>query len=140
IGNGTYEEAGTLANPVNDAADMAAELRRLGFEVVEGENLGKRDLERKVGTFSDALAGADVGLFFYAGHGLQVDGRNLIVPVDARLDAEVKLTLETVPMDQILDIMEQQTRTSLVFLAPCRNNPFVKSIKAANRSAVPLPG
>src|SRR6185312_5435114 len=100
-------------NPVNDAADMAAKLRDVGFTVVEGENLRKRELERKVGECSDALAGADVGLFFYAGHGLQVDGRNLIVPVDARLDAQVKLTLETVPMDEILDIMEQQTKTSL---------------------------
>jgi uncharacterized caspase-like protein len=140
IGNGTYEDAGTLANPVNDAADMAAELRRLGFEVIEGENLGKRDLERKVGEFSDALAGAAVGLFFYAGHGLQVDGRNLIVPVDAKLDTQVKLTLETVPMDEVLDIMEQQTKVSLVFLDACRNNPFTKKIKSANRSAVPLPG
>jgi uncharacterized caspase-like protein len=140
IGNGSYEEAGTLANPVNDAADMAAELRRLGFEVIEGENLGKRDLERKVGEFSDALAVAAVGLFFYAGHGLQVDGRNLIVPVDARLDAQVKLTLETVPMDEVLDIMEQQTKISLVFLDACRNNPFMKKIKSANRSAAPLPG
>jgi uncharacterized caspase-like protein len=140
IGNGTYEGAGALANPVNDAADMSAKLRELGFEVIEGENLGKRDLERKVGEFSDALAGAEVGLFFYAGHGLQIDGRNLIVPVDAILDTQVKLTLETVPMDQVLDIMEQQAKISLVFLDACRNNPFAKRIKSANRAAVPLPG
>lgn len=142
IGNGTYEEAGTLVNPVNDSRDMAAKLRNIGFEVIEANDLGKRALERKIGEFSDALNGAAVGMFFYAGHGLQVNGRNFIVPVDARLDAPVKLTLEAVPMDEVLDIMEQQTETSLVFLDACRNNPFVKSLgkTSSNRSAVPLQG
>jgi uncharacterized caspase-like protein len=142
VGNGTYEDAGALTNPVNDAADIAAKLREVGFEVIEARDLGKRALERKIGEFSDALASADVGLFFYAGHGLQVNGRNFIVPVDAKLDAAVKLTLEAVPMDEVLDIMEQQTETSLVFLDACRNNPFVKSLgkEASNRSAVPLQG
>ena len=142
IGNGTYEEAGTLTNPVNDAADIAAKLRDLGFEVIEGNDLGKRALERKIGAFSDALDGAGVGLFYYAGHGLQVDGRNFIVPVDARLDVPAKLRLETVQIDDILDIMEQQTTTSLVFLDACRNNPFVRKLKrtATNRSAVALAG
>src|SRR4051794_33458991 len=136
VGNGTYEEAGTLTNPVNDAVDVAARLRDLGFEVIEGNDLGKRALERKIGEFSDALDGAGVGLFYYAGHGLQVDGRNFIVPVDARLDMPAKLRLEAVQIDDVLDIMEQQTKTSLVFLDACRNNPFARSLsrKATNRS------
>lgn len=140
IGNGTYEDAGTLPNPVNDALDMAAKLRQVGFEVVEGHDLGKRDLERRIGEFSDALDGAAVGLFFYAGHGLQVDGRNFIVPVDARLDQPVKLRLEAVQIDEILDIMEQQTKTSLVFLDACRNNPFARSLGKVTRSAASLQG
>ena len=142
VGNGIYEEAGTLANPVNDAVDIAARLRDLGFEVIEGNDLGKRALERKIGEFSDALDGAGVGLFYYAGHGLQVDGRNFIVPVDARLDVPAKLRLETVQIDDVLDIMEQQTKTSLVFLDACRNNPFARSLSrtATNRSAVALAG
>ena len=107
VGNGTYEQAGTLANPVNDSLDVAAKLRDLGFEVIAANDLGKRALERKIGEFSDALNGASVGMFFYAGHGLQVNGRNFIVPVDAELDTPVKLTLEAVPMDEVLDIMEQ---------------------------------
>jgi uncharacterized caspase-like protein len=139
LGNGAYEAATSLANPVNDAADMAAALRAIGFEVVEGTNLGKRDMERRIGEFADALEGADVGLLFYAGHGLQVDGRNYIVPVDARLDVPVKLRLEAVPLDEILDIMEQQAGTSLVFLDACRNNPFGRGL-SSNRSAKPLPG
>jgi len=140
IGNGTYEDAGALANPVNDALDIAAKLRNIGFEVFEGHDLGKRELERKIGEFSDALDGAGTALFFYAGHGLQVDGRNFIVPVDARLDMPAKLRLEAVPMDDVIDIMEQQAKTSLVFLDACRNNPFVRSLGATTRSAVPAPG
>jgi len=142
IGNGTYAEAGTLANPVNDALDIADKLRSIGFEVIEGNDLGKRELERSIGEFSDALEGAGVGLFYYAGHGLQVDGRNYIVPVDARLDMPVKLQLEAVPIDEVLDIMEQQTKVSLVFLDACRNNPFARSLSrtATTRSATALAG
>lgn len=142
IGNGTYAEAGTLTNPVNDALDIADKLRSVGFEVIEGNDLGKRELERGIGEFSDALEGAGVGLFYYAGHGLQVDGRNYIVPVDARLDMPVKLQLEAVPIDEVLDIMEQQTAVSLVFLDACRNNPFARSLSraAATRSATALAG
>lgn len=142
IGNGTYAEAGTLANPVNDAADVAAKLRQIGFTVIEGGDLGKRDMERKIGEFSDALTGAGTSLFYYAGHGLQVDGRNFIVPVDARLDQPAKLRLEAVQIDDILDIMESQTPTSLVFLDACRNNPFARSLSrsATTRSAVALAG
>jgi uncharacterized caspase-like protein len=142
IGNGTYAEAGTLTNPVNDALDIAGKLRSIGFEVIEGNDLGKRDLERKIGEFSDALEGAGVGLFYYAGHGLQVEGRNYIVPVDARLDMPVKLQLEAVPIDEVLDIMEQQTKVSLVFLDACRNNPFARSLSrtATTRSATALAG
>jgi hypothetical protein len=138
IGNGTYQNAGTLANPVNDALDMAAKLSALGFKVIEGHDLGKRDLETKIGEFSDALDGAEAGLFFYAGHGLQVDGRNFIVPVDARLDMPAKLKLEAVPMDDIIDIIEQQAKVSIVFLDACRNNPFARSLqrKATTRSAI----
>ncbi|QPC90721.1 caspase domain-containing protein [Mesorhizobium sp. INR15] len=142
IGNGTYDEAGTLPNPVNDALDIADKLRAIGFEVIEGNDLGKRELERKIGEFSDALQGAGVGLFYYAGHGLQVEGRNFIVPVDARLDMPVKLQLEAVPIDEVLDIMEQQTKVSLVFLDACRNNPFARGLSrnAASRSATALAG
>ncbi|MBX3575800.1 MAG: caspase family protein [Rhizobiaceae bacterium] len=141
LGNAAYESTAPLANPVNDAADLAAKLRAVGFEVIEGKNLGKRELERAVGEFADALTGASVGMLFYAGHGIQVDGRNYIVPTDARLDAAVKLQLEAVPIDEILDIMEQQATTSLVFLDACRNNPFARGNGlATDRSAKALGG
>lgn len=140
IGNGGYLNAGPLVNPVNDARDMAAKLATLGFTVIEGYDLGKRSLEGRIGDFADALDGADAGLFYYAGHGLQVDGRNFIVPVDARLDQPAKLRLEAVPMDDIIDIMESQAPVSLVFLDACRNNPFARSLSqtAKTRSAAAL--
>lgn len=140
VGNAAYANAEPLANPVNDAADMAAKLAALGFEVVDGRDLGKRELERLIGDFSDRLDGAEAALFFYAGHGLQVDGRNFVVPVDARLDVPAKLRLEAVPMDDILDIMEQQAAVSLVLLDACRNNPFTRSLSraATTRSAAPV--
>ncbi len=140
VGNGRYLNADPLANPVNDATDMAGKLRSLGFEVVEGYDLDKRTLERRIGEFSDRLEGAEAGLFFYAGHGLQVDGRNFIVPVDARLDVPAKLKLEAVPMDDVLDLMEQQSPVSLVFLDACRNNPFTRSLSlsAQTRSATAI--
>jgi uncharacterized caspase-like protein len=136
IGNAAYEEAGRLANPVNDARDMADALRAIGFTVIEGTDLGKRALERKVGEFADALPDAEVGLFFYAGHGIQVDGRNYLLPTDARLDVPSKLKLEAVPVDDVIDIVESQATISLVFLDACRNNPFPAG--AASRGATTL--
>ena len=88
IGNGAYQNTTPLTNPGNDAADMAAALKRLGFEVVDGRDLDKRTMERLIRQFAIKLAGADVALFFYAGHGLQVGGQNYLVPTDARLTGE----------------------------------------------------
>ena len=93
VGNAAYENVPPLQNPSNDATDIAAKLRGLGFEVVEGIDLGKRDMEKHIRAFADALNGADVGLFYYAGHGLQVDQRNFLAPVDAQLKSEVDLRL-----------------------------------------------
>lgn len=115
---------------------MADALRGIGFVVIEGTDLGKRALERKVGEFADALSGAEVGMFFYAGHGIQVDGRNFLLPVDARLDIPAKLKLEAVPIDDVIDIIEGQATVSLVFLDACRNNPFPKT--GGNRGAASM--
>ena len=84
IGNGSYEGVSTLANPVNDAQDIAAKLKELGFSVVEGYDLGKRAMEEKVGEFSDRLEGSDAAVLYYAGHGIAVQKRNFIVPISMR--------------------------------------------------------
>jgi uncharacterized caspase-like protein len=80
MGNSAYQHTAPLKNPSNDATDMAEKLRQLGFDVIEGTDLSKDEMEQRIRAFADKLTGADVGLFFYAGHGLQIDGRNFLAP------------------------------------------------------------
>lgn len=133
MGNGQYEGVAPLANPVNDAGDIAAELRRLGFDVIEGYDLGKRAMEEKIGEFSDRLSGAEAGVIYYAGHGIAVGGRNFIVPVDAHLDAPAKLKFESIAIDDIAEMMREQSGVSVLILDACRNNPFGRAAAPASR-------
>ncbi|MCG6858608.1 MAG: caspase domain-containing protein [Salaquimonas sp.] len=134
IGNSAYEHAPQLANPSNDAADIANALRSLGFIVVEGQDLTNRGMRNKIREFASDLRGADVGMLFYAGHGLQVNGRNYLAPIDAKLDFESDLDFETIPLDFIQRQMEREVSTILLFLDACRDNPLTRSFKAASRS------
>ncbi len=134
IGNGAYENVPRLPNPSNDASDMTAKLRGLGFDVVEGIDLGKRDMEKRIRAFADQLNGADVGLFYYAGHGLQVDQRNFLAPVDAQLKSEADLDFEAVQLDLVLKQMVRNARTSIVFLDACRDNPLAANLAQVSRS------
>jgi hypothetical protein len=128
VGNGAYRNATPLANPPNDAADVAAALRRIGFTVIEGRDLDKHALEDKIRAFSRALDGASTALFFYAGHGLQVAGKNYLVPVDAKLERPGDLSFETIDVGQVLGQMEADTRVNLVFLDACRDNPLARTL------------
>ena len=131
VGNGAYQNASTLANPPNDARDIAAALSGLGFQVISGTDLDKRGFDQKVREFSRALEGADVGLFFYAGHGLQVKGANYLVTTDAKLEAERDLDFEAVKVDFVLSVMEREAKTNIVFLDACRNNPLARNLARA---------
>lgn len=130
IGNSAYANAPALANPVNDAADMARALTRVGFEVVLGLDLDKAHLDEKIRDFARKVEGADVALLFYAGHGLQVAGQNYLVPVDARLGRERDLDFETVNADFIIRQMEldRDAKTNIVFLDACRDNPLMRNL------------
>ena len=88
IGNAAYVHSAPLANPGNDAEDMAAALQAVGFEVILGRDLDRRAFDDKLREFAGKLTAADTGLLFYAGHGLQVAGQNYLLPIDARLDSE----------------------------------------------------
>ena len=139
IGNGAYTETAPLANPANDANDVAAALEGLGFEVIKVVDGDKLKMERAVRSFSDLLASADVSLFFYAGHGLQVGGRNYLLPTNAKLLKEQDLLFEAIDVRLPLRVMDQSgARVKIVILDACRNNPLAsslaRSIRAAGRS------
>jgi len=128
IGNGDYRVAGRLTNPVNDASDMATALRRLGFDVVEGKDLDRRAMDQAIREFGRKLEGADLALFFYAGHGLQVNGKNYLVPIDATLERAGDLAFDTVDVALVLAQMDGEKRVNLVFLDACRDNPLSRSL------------
>jgi tetratricopeptide (TPR) repeat protein len=128
IGNGDYRYAPPLPNPVNDASDIAAALRKLGFDVVEGKNLDRRGMDEALRTFGRKLDGAKLALFFYAGHGLQVNGKNYLVPIDARLERLGDLPIDAVDIGNVLAQMEEEKRVNLVFLDACRDNPLARSL------------
>jgi uncharacterized protein YecT (DUF1311 family) len=131
IGNGTYSFASHLKNPVNDAADIAGALREIGFTVIDGIDLDRRAMEDKIRAFGNALGSARTALFFYAGHGMQVTGRNYLIPIDARLQKPGDLALDTVDVQVVLQQMEAQPRVNLVFLDACRDNPLARSFASA---------
>jgi uncharacterized caspase-like protein len=128
IGNSAYKNAAMLPNPSNDAAAVAQALRKIGFEVVEGRDLPKRAMEEKIIEFSRKLDRASLALFFYAGHGMQIGGRNYLLPIDAALERPGDLSFETIDLSQVLGQMEAEKRVNLVFLDACRDNPFAKSL------------
>src|SRR5262245_42938439 len=128
IGNSAYQYTGALANPRNDAQDVAAALNPLGFRVILGTDLAKQALDLKLREFARALEGADVGVFFFAGHGLQVKGMNYLVATDAKLEAERDLDFETLRVDHVLSHMEREAKTNIVLLDACRNNPIARNL------------
>jgi len=140
IGNSAYRNTPPLPNPRNDAAAVADALRGLGFAVQSGFDLDRAATEQALRAFGGALDDADVALFYYAGHGLQVETRNYLVPVDARLASENDLPFEAVDLTLVLALMERRPRVNLVFLDACRDNPLAqnlaRSMGAARSTAV----
>ena len=128
IGNSAYKHTGELPNPKNDAADLAAALTKHGVKVLEGYDLDKPAFDRKVRDFATELANAEAGVFFYAGHGVSVDGQNYLIPIDAQLTTAVGLDFETVRVDVIQRAMERQTNTNILFLDACRDNPLSRNL------------
>lgn len=128
IGNSAYQHVPELKNPKNDAEAISAKLQSLGFDVVGGIDLDRAALENSVRDFTRTARGADVTLFYYAGHGLQVGGKNYLVPIDAELTDEADLDFQTVSMDAVLRNMERERRTNLIILDACRNNPLAKNL------------
>lgn len=131
IGNGAYSNS-PLNNPVNDAKDIAAKLRDLGFEVIERKNLTTRQIGGTLREFRSKLAPGAVALVFYAGHGLQIKGDNYLPAVDADINSEEDVPNQSLSVKQIMDVLdESKSRLNLVFLDACRNNPYARSFRSA---------
>ena len=133
VGNSDYAHIGRLPNPTNDAADVGAALRRLGFEVTVTENAGLSVLTGALRTFTRRSESADVALVFYAGHGMEMDGVNYLLPVDARLERDTDVRYETVTLDDVL-ASTSGAGLRLVILDACRNNPLARSMRRSART------
>jgi uncharacterized caspase-like protein len=132
IGNGNYINS-TLANPENDARAIRDMLINLGFEVSEYENLNQKKMKEAIDEFGKKLNKDVIGVFYYAGHGLQTKGYNYLIPVDVELTSEAQIEYDCVQADRVLSLMEEaQTKLNIIILDACRNNPFERSW---NRSA-----
>jgi len=133
IGNGAYSSS-PLKNPPGDARAMASALRDLGFEVIHKQDLSQKEMKRAIYDFGDKLVAGGVGLFYYAGHGMQVNGRNYLIPVDARIQGEADVDIEGVDAGAVLAKMDNASnRLNLVILDACRNNPFERSFRSSSR-------
>jgi hypothetical protein len=133
IGNGAYA-SGPLKNPPNDARDMAAVLQDLGFEVTVEIDTDRRRMLKVISRFGEKLKSSEVGLFFYAGHGVQVNGINYLIPTHSLIETEQDVEIEGVDMRRILGRMENAgTEVNLIFIDACRDNPYKKKFRSASR-------
>lgn len=131
IGNAAYAE-GPLRNPVNDARAMKSALESAGFDVTLKENATKREMQDAIRAFGDRIHGGAVGLFYFAGHGVQVKGVNHLIPIGARIEREDEVPYEAVDLGLVLDKMESAgNRLNILVLDACRNNPFARSWRGA---------
>jgi hypothetical protein len=129
VGNSAYAHASSLRNPRNDAQDITETLKRLDFEVLTGLDLDQQDFATLIQKFVRMLDDADVALFFYAGHGLQINGKNYLVSTNAKLENEFLIPAETIELDALVRLMESKAPIDLVFLDACRNNPLTDQLR-----------
>jgi uncharacterized caspase-like protein len=133
IGNGAYRTA-PLRNPVHDAADIGDALKRLQFQVTLVQNGGQRAMEKAIRTFGKKLTAGGIGLFYYAGHGMQVNGRNYLIPIDARIESPSDVKYEAVDAGRVLGKMEDAGNSmNIVILDACRDNPFIRGWRSDQR-------
>src|ERR1700719_2166166 len=139
IGNASYKAAGiSLPNPRNDAQDISAVLATLGFEVVTAIDTSKRDMDFALQRFARLATDADSALFFYAGHAMQFQGRNFLMPTDAELEDEISVRYQTVGLEEVRAALDRASGVKIMILDACRNNPLAdrlqKTIVGASRS------
>ena len=130
IGNGAYPLS-PLRNPTNDSSDIARLLKTLDFVVVHRQNVGLREMETAARNFGQMLKAGGTGVFYYAGHGMQVEGRNYLIPVDARIESESDVRFEALDVGRVLGKMEDAGNDlNIVILDACRDNPFARGFRS----------
>ena len=130
LGNSAYQNVPRLTNPVNDAALMADTFKKAGFDVVVSkQDLGALDTRRVLRDFADSAADAEIAVIYYAGHGMEVDGTNYLIPVDAKLERDNDVYDEAFSLERVLLAVEPAKKLRLVILDACRDNPFSKTMR-----------
>ena len=134
IGNADYANVTSLANPVNDATDLASALTRIGFDVTLATDLDINGMRTALRDFRDKSTGADMALVYFAGHGVEIEKQNYLIPVDAKLESDSDVLFDTIPLDLLSESVNGASTLRMVLLDACRNNPFLGRIKSTGRS------
>ncbi len=137
IGNSKYNKIAELANPTNDAQDLSASLTNIGYEVQTVIDADYETMRKALNKFSESANGAKVAMIFFAGHGIEIDKQNYLIPVDAKLETDTQVAFQTIPLDMMLNAVSGASKLRMVLLDACRNNPFVskmRSVGAKKRS------
>src|SRR6266487_5515209 len=130
LANSAYQNVAPLANPVNDGVRIAGTLKNAGFDVVDSRHdLPAAETRRALRDFADRARDADIAVVYYAGHGIEVDGTNYLIPVDAKLERDTDVYDEAFSLDRVLLAIEPAKKLRLVILDACRDNPFAKTMK-----------
>lgn len=130
VGNSSYQNVGALTNPANDAAAITDMFRKAAFDVVESRrDLKNTEMRRALRDFTEKARDADIAVIYYAGHGIEVDGTNYLIPVDAALERDTDAYDEAIALDRILQAIEPAKQLRLVILDACRDNPFANQMK-----------
>jgi len=130
IGNSAYKNVNRLKNPANDAAAVVAMFKAAGFDAVDlRQDLNVVEMRRALREFGNKTRDADVAVIYYAGHGIELDGTNYLIPVDATLETDTDVLDETFPLDRVLFAIEPAKQLRLVILDACRDNPFAETMK-----------
>ncbi|RWK83923.1 MAG: caspase family protein, partial [Mesorhizobium sp.] len=131
IGNGKYQSAGTLENPPKDSAAIAEKLRELDFKVTMAIDSDLRGMRASLQAFTEAASSAEIAVIFYAGHAIQVDGENYLIPVDAKIRSRDDLSPSAVRAGEIYEnLLKAHPQVTVLILDACRDNPFAKAVKA----------
>src|SRR5436190_316265 len=129
IGNSAYRNVAKLSNPANDAAAVAAMFKAAGFDTVESKlNQTVSELRKTLRDFGNASRDADVAVVYYAGHGIELDGTNYLIPIDATLETDTDVLDETLSLDRVMVAVEPAKQLRLIVLDACRDNPFAKNM------------